>query len=280
MSTTRGRLKQTLGHTLATSLFGGGLLAAALAGGACTTDTNQGFGIVQNQIPEVEKGCVVPAQRSDLRSTEGTLDVAIDPQRGYELYPLIKNYLPIAATTPMDIEYNKIDVRSVEVELIPDPGVTFTDTANCPLSFTSPSAVAALMAPGDEAAAIIDVLLPCHAAQLRAQFDAGTLPKSYAQKVFVRASVRARGKHGGSTIMTAPFVFPIRVCYGCLQQGYTEPDFRTFSVDTIPACSSIAENPYPGNPCNPAQDFGPVLCCSVDNAGTNVLCPAIPGRVQ
>lgn len=39
----------------------------------------------------------------------------------------------------------------------------------------------------------------------------------------VTATIRAKGVLHGDDVTSGPFAFPIKVCAGCLQQGYQDP---------------------------------------------------------
>jgi hypothetical protein len=67
----------------------------------------------------------------------------------------------------------------------------------------------------------------------------------------------------GGHVFSDPFRFSVRVCAGCLQSMF--PD--------TPLCSAAPKpNPFPGNPCNIAQDGPEVLCCFDPNM--TLICPA------
>lgn len=269
------------------AVLGLGMGLAGLTGASgCTAESNRALVILQNQLPETGMGCIVPAKRSELRSVSGVLDVELDRPRPYTMYPLVTNLLPeYMETAPYNP--NLVRMTGFEVRLQPPPGITMPDTAGCPLNFLAP-ADGALVAPQDEVASRVDVLLPCHAAVLRDMFATNKLPSSLAVEVTFTAKVRARGEHGGSTIESSEFTFPVRVCRGCLQVGFTLDGYQNFGLDQTtgniarPRCdqltgsAGIMSNPYQGNLCNPAQDFGPLLCCSIDAEGKNIECPGIP----
>ena len=53
----------------------------------------------------------------------------------------------------------------------------------------------------------------------------------------------------------------MRTCIGCLQTGFK--DVAQYNFPARPTCSSLTTpNVDRGNPCNLAQDYGPMLCCT------------------
>ncbi len=104
------------------------------------------------------------------------------------------------------------------------------------------------MGPGDTRAMSIEVLRSCHAALIMDLFKAGRLNHSVAEKIDFRVVVRIKGRHGGTDILSDPFEFPIRVCYGCLQTGFAGP-FAAFNFpERVPACDKLDDQPLPGQP--------------------------------
>lgn len=225
----------------------------------CTTDVNGAFVIVQNQVPEIVSGvCAVPSKAADSRQIPGTgaYDVDLDKPYPYFLYPLLRNDLPISASENT-IEVNRIEYTGVEVKIEPPAGVAFPSTADCPTEFKF--AERATIPPTGEVGSAVQVFLPCHSAALLNLFNSGALPKDFATHVRFKVTIRAVGKHAGSTLKSDPFEYIVRVCKGCLQTGYA-PMFAPFDYPGVPACTALTVNPYNGNPCNPAQD-GQILCC-------------------
>ena len=84
-----------------------------------------------------------------------------------------------------------------------------------------------------------------------------------------------KGRHGGTQILSDPFEFPVRVCSGCLQTGFSGP-YSRWDYPAVPPCNALAHNPFTGNLCAPAQDFGPILCCARDEKGEDLQCPGVP----
>jgi hypothetical protein len=100
----------------------------------------------------------------------------------------------------------------------------------------------------------------------------------------VTAKVWAKGRHGGTDIKSAPFVFPVDVCTGCLQMSYSSGNLAAYRypADT-PFCEHAwgdASN-YQGDGCfYPGQDK-PIFCCAItstinDVATDVILCPGQP----
>lgn len=248
----------------------------------CTTDTRIGLTIVQNQIPTAnESGCSIPAKATESTLTSGTLDVALDRDYPYQLYPLIANSLSQFNPMVTSGDQNRIQVDRIHVRLQAPPGVDLASTPSCPTEFDSPLSSTLVLEPGGEASTLVEALLPCHAAQIRTLFQ-GVLPNGPSDQVVFRALVQARGKHGGTGIESNTFEFPIRVCAGCLQRGFTQTGFTRYDYPGIPLCEELPSNPYPGNACNIGQD-ALVLCCeaqpsdpSAPNQARRIECPARP----
>lgn len=229
--------------------------------------------IVQNQVPMIEeRGCLIPGMRTEIRNAMGTLDVALDKSYPYFLYPLVQSRL--APMGGAGIDPNRIDITTFQVRLEPPPTVDVAWSPACPARFDFPAPV--LLDPGAEASSIVEVIRPCHADLLRQLFQQGRLSPDMSERILFRAVVRAKGRHGGTEIVSDPFEFPIRVCYGCLQTGFADPEFVEFNFPRVPPCSKLAANPYLGNLCNPGQDRGPILCCARDPMGRDLECPAVP----
>ena len=167
-------------------------------------------------------------------------------------------------------------MNGARVKILPPPGVPVGFSDNCAAEFDSVGN--ANIPPGEVRAMGVEALRSCHAALIRDLFRAGRLNASIAEKVDFRVVVRIKGRHGGTDILSDPFEFPIRVCFGCLQTGFAGP-FSAFNFpQPVPACDKLTSNPYQGNPCpgQIAQDVGPVLCCARNNDPANLQCPGRP----
>jgi len=248
---------------------------AALA--TSCADENPSFFIVQAQVANGSgDACEIESGLAEEFLAEGLLDVALDRDYPYVLYPAVQNNLPALGANGL-VEINDIRVDRFSIEIQAPPGVELEWSESCPETFDrlapariSPSTVSALQTM---------VLLPCHTAQIRQMFLSGQLPSGHDVSVIFRVVVRAEGEHGSSSIESGPFAFPIRVCYGCLQTGFSGAEFQAFNFPTPPSCDQVDSNPFRGNRCNPAQDMGPILCCIKDRSKNpddpaNLTCPA------
>jgi len=271
----------TFGFDRIFKVTGGKMAAIALffvmagATGSCTSEANNGLSIVWAQVPKADMGgCTIPGTRGMTYLPSGTLDVGLDQAYPYKLYPLVENNLFKAQS--MMVEYNTIRVTGSDVKLVPPPGVTFKPDPGCPVEFFHPNPLS--IDPAGEAAIGVEAIKPCHVPVLRKMFGvakpAGLSPAQSAFEIFT-AVVRVRGVHGGTEIVSEAFEFPIRVCLGCLQTGFTLKGFEDLGYPNVADCRNLLDNPYTGNPCNIAQDFGPILCCSPDGTKEKIECPGL-----
>jgi len=249
-------------------------LGALLVSGC--VDYGSSLTIIQNQAPMIEmdaKSCIVPSTSSSLRNALGTFDVALDKSYPYYMYPLVSNGLASLKTMGAP-DANQVNINKFSVKIEAPPTVTVPWNPSCPAEFDFPSPLP--LKPGEQASALVEAIRPCHYDLLHQMMAQGQLPPSFSERVIFRLIIRAVGRHGSTEIKSDPFEFPVRVCYGCLQTGYNTAAYADFNFPKVPACSRLAEpNPFPGNPCNPAQDLGPLLCCALDADGKQLECPGI-----
>jgi len=251
-------------------------LGALLVSGC--VDYGSSLTIIQNQTPDTmmdTHACVIPSMPSALRNALGTFDVAMDKSYPYYMYPLVSNGMPTLNGT---VDPNIVNINKFSIKIEPPPGVTIPWSPSCPAEYDFPNPLP--LHPGEQAAAIVEAMRPCHYDLLHQMMAEGKLPASFSERVLFRLIVRAKGRHGSTEIKSDPFEYPVRVCYGCLQTGYPDPAFVDFAFPKVPPCTRLQSNPYRGNPCNPAQDFGPVLCCALDAEGKQLECPAIARGVM
>jgi hypothetical protein len=248
-------------------------LAGLCAATVTCTDANEALIVLQAQVPDDE--CLVSDNAAEgARLADGVLDVALDEPYGYELFPLVQSNLQEIAGAG-EIEPNRVSITGAQVEVVPPPGLDVAFGDGCAAEFDT--LTSASLQPGQSRAVKVEALRSCHARAFRGLFQSGRLSSSVAEIIQVRAIVRIKGNHGGTEILSNPFQFPIRICYGCLQTGFAD-QYAAFNFPNVPACDRLARNPYQGNPCpgRKAQDVGPILCCALDAKAERLQCPAAP----
>jgi hypothetical protein len=215
--------------------------------------------------------CSVPGTATTLHRTSGTLDLAL-PDGSTPPY-----YLPVLVVNNLDSvggstaeEMNNIDLNHFTIELSA-PGVTWNDS--CPATFDTQS-MTGTIPPGGSVGAGLDVITSAHSQCLQTQ-----VPTSH---ISVTAKIRAKGRHGGTGIESAPFIYSIDVCAGCLQTAYTDPALVAYRypADTPMCASLVGSNPYSGDPCFPPGQDATIFCCAitqtVGKATQDVaLCPGV-----
>jgi hypothetical protein len=242
----------------------------AVLGLANCTDSNEALIVRHAQVPDENCG-VADKSEDGVRLESGILDVALDQLYSYKLYPLVFNQLA-ALGTESEIEPNRIQVTGAQVKIVPPSGVNIPFRDECAAEFDHPSQSS--VEPGASRAMRIEALRSCHASLFRDLFRQGALNPDVSESVYLRVVIRVKGKHGGTQILSSPFEFPIRVCYGCLQTGFGGT-YSLFNFPKTPSCSNLGMNPFTGNACGPAQDFGPILCCARDATGEVLQCPGV-----
>jgi hypothetical protein len=238
--------------------YGTGCAAIAFGIVACSsisaTDAYTALQISQVQVLS-SSDCSIPATPTTLHRTSGILDLGL-PDGSTPPY-----YLPIVVVNNLDSvggskasEMNNISLSHFTVELSA-PGVSWGDL--CPATFdTQP--MTDLIPPGGSVGAGLDIITSAHAQCLQGQIPASSLP--------VTAKIWAKGRHGGTSITSAPFIFTVDVCMGCLQTGYTDPTLLAYRypADT-PMCATFAGsvNPNTGDPCLPPGQDQTIFCCGI-----------------
>jgi len=225
------------------------------------------------QAQSLADDCVIPGEPTSTYKPDGMLDVALPDgvARPYKLPLSILNAMAAVGKNLAE-EMNNVTLESFTVELSGDwynnagvaASISWSDL--CPQRFDYPMGTLR-MDPGQFLGVRIDAMQSGHAACLR------QLPLYYAE---VTAKITAKGRHGGSSIQSAPFKFVIKVCKGCLQTDYTNPEIASLN-GALPQCASLVTNPYLGG-CFIGQDK-PILCCSKKAekpASSDILCPAMP----
>jgi len=249
-----------------------GILALVLGLTACDRMlAKDAFAALQiKQVQVLEGTCTVPAEPTSAHRSRGTLDIDLPDLRfpPYVLPVSVANNLASLGGSPAE-EMNNITLTHFTIELSAD-GVSWDDS--CPKTFDTEKFTFTIE-PGGATGAHFSAITSAHSRCLYPYITAGSLT--------VTAKAWAKGRHGGTSIESAPFLFPIDVCKGCLQQGYAEPNLVVYSYPAdYPLCNSlVGSNPYTGDSCfAPGQDKL-VLCCSVETVVGNApqSIPVCPG---
>ncbi len=240
--------------------------ATAVATGATLLGCAEPSGtliILQNQVPTVDStsnACTVSSDSSTLSLQSGLFDVDLDRPYRYFVYPLVQSRLP-SIKTAGGIERNSIVLSAVRVAIQAPAGVNPGWAAGCPGTFDSPAA--AVLDPAQGRALVTQGFQTCHAQRMNELIAEGAISGDASQPVYFTLELTAVADRSGSELLSDPFRFQVQVCAGCLQWMYP----------LTPTCTDAAKpNPHPGNPCNIAQDTGPVLCCT--DVGGALICPA------
>jgi hypothetical protein len=241
------------------------------------TDALNALQIVQVQILEAGGDCTVPGTPTSTTRTAGTLDVYL-PDNSFPPYGLpvvVANNLATSGGGSPAEEMNNITLTHFSVELSA-PGMTWD--SSCPAAFDSET-FTTFLAPGGSAGHVVAIITSHHAQCLLAALSPQRGDPA-PRHVLVTAKVTAKGHHGGTSIESAPFVFPVDVCTGCLQTNLSAAlqDFE-YPAD-IPSCSElVGDNAFKGDPCfGPGQDET-FFCCAIKKKinGTEVDAFSCPG---
>jgi len=242
--------------------YGVGCAAIALGVG-CAKDAYTDLQIKQVQVLGGDSGdnCSVPGTATTLQRLGGTLDLALPDGSTppYYLPILVVNNMPPVGASPAE-EMNNITVQHFTVELSA-PGVSWG--ADCPATFDT-QAMTDTIPPGGSSGVALYIIQVAHSRCLQ--------PQVPPQGLAVAATITAKGRHGGTGIESAPFIYTVDVCRGCLQTGYggAAAPYR-YNAPT-PSCSlSIDSTLYAGDRCLPPGQDATILCCALDN--DTVLCP-------
>jgi hypothetical protein len=253
------------------------VVASSLAAAGCVSNSGL-LVILQNQQPvvadETTHMCTPGSTPSANAVGSGVLDLETSTPPAaypaYKAYPLVQSALPSQATMPGAVEPNTVYIEGVRGTLIPPPGLTMTWPTGCPADFFWPASGTLL--PGTMAGLTAQVISPCQAATIHDLFASGTLPPDLGQLVIFNIEMRVVGQlNSGSEIDSDKFRFAVRTCIGCLQTGLKH--VAQYNFPARPSCSAAPKpNPEPGNLCDPAQDYGPMLCCT--GSMNEIVCPA------
>jgi hypothetical protein len=246
------------------------LLVAAAATAGCVDNAGL-MVILGNQIPMMDAVthlCSAIAADGTAVLGQGVLDLDVGTPQPYVAYPIVQNRLQ-ALGMASGVEPNRIMLQGFHITLIPPAGFNFPWTAAAP-NHLEP-AFSQGLEPGAELTAQIQAVSQNQAQAILAQFGPGGLSPLLTDDVVFTVEMHAVGTRNGDTIESDVFRFPIRMCVGCLQTGLT--DLAQYNYPGVPLCT-VAPKPniYKGNPCNFAQDSGPLLCCLDDSQ--KPVCPS------
>jgi hypothetical protein len=258
----------------------GGLAGIGLTVLSCgswkATDAYDSLQIVQMQaITGDGTNCVVSGTASASSRQSGTLDVYL-PDNSYPPYLLallIANNLDSVGGTKAT-EMNNITLTHFSIALSA-PGMAWP--ASCPPNFDS-DPFSVLLAPGAATGYAVPIIRHQHSQCLLAALAPQPTDQE-PRHILVTASIVAKGSHGGTKIESAPFVYTVDVCTGCLQNTYKEASLVRYRYPAgYPACNALSgTNPYQGDICLPPGQDVPILCCGLTDASGNqrAVCPAV-----
>ncbi|MBN2575945.1 MAG: hypothetical protein JXP73_15370 [Deltaproteobacteria bacterium] len=250
------------------------IFAMALGLAACSRLTAPEAGIaLQIQQVQVLSGgdCTVPGEATSLHRSAGVLDLALPDGSAppYYLPVAVINNLAATGDTPAN-EMNNITFTHFTVELSA-PNVVWSDS--CPATFDTPS-FTFVLAPGASTGQGFNAITSSHSRCIQ--------PYVPAEGLAIKAKIRAVGWHGGNSIESAPFVYEVTACNGCLQQGYTDPALIAYEYPyDYPLCAALTgNNPYMGDPCLPPGQDELILCCgatvTINGTPQNAaICPGL-----
>ena len=246
------------------------MAAIAAMSGACVDNAGL-MVIVGNQIPTVDAVthmCSASSATGAAFLGEGVLDLDVGTPQPYVAYPVIQNRLQARAVAG-GVEPNRVMLEGFHITLLAPPGFNFPWTAQVPNQMEP--AFSQGLEPGASLTATVTAVSQSQAQAILAQFGPGGLNHALTEQVVFTAEMHAIGSFNGGQIESDVFRFPIRMCVGCLQTGFTT--MAEFNYPGVPLCSVAPRpNPAKGNPCNFAQDSGPLLCCLDDNH--KAVCPS------
>jgi hypothetical protein len=256
--------------------FAYGMGCAAIAFGivACgsITATDAFLALQIKQVQVLSGGtCTIPGTPTSTFRDRGILDLALPDGSTppYFLPVVVVNNLTSVGGSAAQ-EMNNISLSHFTVELSA-PGVSWG--ASCPATFDTQS-ITVLIAPGGSVGEGLEIIQAVHAQCLQ--------PVVPQEHLTVTAKIWAKGHHGGTEIRSAPFIYTVDVCKGCLQTDYKDPALVAYRYPAdYPMCASfVGINPYPGDPCLPPGQDATIFCCAisqtVDKVATDVaLCPGV-----
>ncbi len=247
------------------------LTVAALAAAAGCVENPGLLVILGNQVPSLDATTHTCSATSTMGAAllgQGVMDLGVGTPQAYMAYPIVQNRLTPRGSAG-GFEPNRIMLGGFRITLKAPPGYDFPWTASVPNQI-EPHFPQGLE-PSTSLTAAVEVVSQTQGKAILAEFRPGGLNPDITQQIVFTAEIRAIGQLNGGEIESDAFRYPIRMCVGCLQTGFTS--LAQYNYPGVPLCT-VAPRPnmYKGNPCNFAQDSGPLLCCLDDNH--NPVCPS------
>ena len=218
------------------------------------TDAGRPLVIIQNQVPD--DGCIVPSSASANFRGVGTADV--NSPGGYLFFPLVQN---VADGNKNDLSERVAQMRGADVTVEFQNGVlpeVLPELIERDLKLTHPFS-GTINPDGDTTGFAFEVVTE---SMLGAIQDLGALNADGSNFFTLFATVTVFGEMDGGTVESEDFVYPVRVCDGCLLR-----DLESCEALPVGFVGGGGFVECPGL----LQDF--VLECCTDAEGT-VLCPA------
>jgi hypothetical protein len=247
-------------------------VAAVLCLGAGATGCVENEGlmvILGNQIPTMDATThTCSAMMGGALLGQGRLDLGVGTPQAYVAYPVVQNRLP-ARGTAGGFEPNRVMLDGFRVTLKAPPGYDFPWSADVP-NHVEPHFPQGLE-PSTSLTGTVEIVSQTQAKAILDEFRPGGLNPDLAQQIIFTAEIRAVGQLNGGEIESDVFRFPIRMCVGCMQTGFT--DVAQYNYPGLPLCT-IAPRPnlHKGNDCHFAQDEGLLLCCLDESQ--HPVCPS------
>ena len=252
-----------------------GLLVVAgtgLLGMACAKNESTLF--VRDVKQVAADTCSAQADETSAGWLSGVLDVSLRLE--YDATLLVGSQLVDQGDpTTLKTETSKVQLYATDVQVLDEDGnvYSYTDAggAQKTAEFSTPSAGFVNPALGGSTAyGLIGATLIDYntASDLRAQLNQPSRPERS-----LVASVVVHGRTlGGNELVTAPFTFPIRVCYGCLVTFPPDAIEDNPKYPAINCRNSQASTSSDGPGCRLGQD-SPVPCTMCKSVNAEVCNP-------
>jgi hypothetical protein len=236
-----------------------GLLATVgLLAASCATNNKSIF--VQQVQYRTPGTCVVKNDPTQDYESGGTLDLALN--QSYEATALVASQLlntGNTATNTVDTDTVILQGADVHLDTVPSGilGSGQTDFSITPVNGTVYSTTSTTPSYG---LASVNIIPPQIGATLAKYFLSGSTPAISKGSVQVVATFKVYGQTlGNDAVESAPFSFPVTVCYGCTIQVSGVATDTTTGKKVCAAASSSSGSTSTALPCVAGTD-GPTPC--------------------